>query len=173
MLNTVHWFFFFFKRCFSYPQSHPLNFLYCFIRGKAHILKCSGRTVEMKTGSKPNIKKARRKIRESRCKEKCWLWQKHCDCGSYFKFTYWSSASLHICKCKWICAPEKLGKLESSWKEGPFEGLGGLVSLSPTPDSRGLAFPEVLLVKLTTQPARFLQSIKPYMLLFIYSLLLS
>ena len=31
----------------------------------------------MNTGSKPNIKKARPKIRESRCKEKCWLWQKY------------------------------------------------------------------------------------------------
>lgn len=30
-----------------------------------------------------------------------------CDCGSYFKFTYWSSASLHICKCKWMCTSEK------------------------------------------------------------------
>ena len=96
-----------------------------------------------------------------------------CDCGSYFKFTYWSSASLHICKCKWICAPEKLANLGSSWKEGAFEGLGGLGSQSPAPDSRGLAVPEVLLVRLTMQPTRFLQSIKPYMLLFIYSLLLS
>lgn len=96
-----------------------------------------------------------------------------CDCGSYFKFTYWSSASLHICKCKWMCTSEKLGNLESSWREDAFEGLRSLGCLSPASDSRGLPFAEVLLVTLTVQPTRYLRSIKPYTLLFIYSLLLS
>lgn len=95
-----------------------------------------------------------------------------CDCGSYFKFTYWSSASLHICKCKWMCTSEEAGNLESSWREGAFEGLRSLGCLSPASDSWGLPFPpKSCWSRSQCSPTRYLRSSKPYTLLFIYSLL--